>query len=410
MRVTFVGHACHLVETDDVRVLTDPWLCDTIFGGHVEHDPPLGFGIADLPEIHVLAITHGHLDHFNAPTLARWPDKSVPVVIPTVRFSELEANLRRLGFPNVHPLDDWKAFELRGARVVATPSLGVLDECAWVVVGRDGAFFDGADAPQPPELMQEIAKRLGPVVAGAFSHNSFDQPSLLGLPSHKPADHAPRAAAAAAASLGVAFGYAGASNLRWTGPRGAEITRKVIRAGPEDFRRELAATAPEVAYLDLRPGDAWSLEGGIERDALGGTPEATVPNDYLHAFLDSGERFCPAGRPSVADTFARDLPARLARAPEASRYLGQPVSFEITGEGGGTWSVDFSRVDAAPVAGDDGAPFAVRIEARDWLDLFERRISWQVLLVSDRLAITRFRPGPPPDGLHFAYALQAVFP
>ena len=59
---------------------------------------------------------------------------------------------------------------------------------------------------------------------------------------------------------------------------------------------------------------------------------------------------------------------------------------------------------------DAGAPFALRILDSDWKDLFERRVSWQVLLVSDRLAVTRVRRGLPPDGLHFAYALQGVFP
>jgi hypothetical protein len=410
VRVTFVGHASHLVETDGVRVLTDPWLCDPIFGGHVEHEPPLGFGVADLPEVDVLAITHGHLDHFNAPTLARWPRRDVPVVIPRTRLTGLEAGLRRLGFQDLHPLDDWQAFETGGMRVVATPSRGVLDECAFVVAGSEGAFFDGADAPQPPDLMDEIAERLGPVVVGAFSHNSFDQPALLGLDSHKPPDHAPRAGAEAAARLGVAFAYAGASNLRWTGPRGPEITRKVIRRGPDDLRRCLAEAAPDVRFLDLRPGDAWSREGGVERGALAGTPEPRVESDHLPAVLGDDARLCPPGRPSVADTFARDLPARLARTPEAARYLGQPVTFEIAGEGGGAWRVDFGRPGEPPVAGADDAPFAVRVEARDWLDLFEGRIPWQVLLVSDRLRVTRFRPGAPPDGLHFVYALQAVFP
>ncbi len=413
MRVTFVGHACHLVESDGVRVLTDPWLVDPIFGGYVEHDPPLGFGIADLPEIHVLAITHGHLDHFNAPTLSRWPDKDVAVVVPATRFTGLEPNLRRLGFENLHPLEDWQAYEHGAVRVVATPSRGVVDECAFVVVGSEGAFFDGADAPQPPDLMEEIRERLGPVLIGAFSHNSFDQPALLGLESHKEADHAPKAGAQAALHIGAAHAYAGASNLRWTGPRGPEITRKVIRRRPEHFARELAAAAPELPYLGLEPGDAWSREGGVERQVLRGTPEPHVETDYLPAFLPAGDgsdRLCPPGRPGVEDTFLRDFPALLRRETEAAAYLGQPVSFHIEGEGGGIFKVDFSRPEEPPVVGDDGAPFAVSVPAEDWKDLFERRISWQVLLVSDRIAVRRFAAGAPPDGLHFVYALQAVFP
>jgi hypothetical protein len=33
-----------------------------------------------------------------------------------------------------------------------------------------------------------------------------------------------------------------------------------------------------------------------------------------------------------------------------------------------------------------------------------------VLLSSDRVRVVRFAPGAPPSGLHFVYALQAIFP
>jgi hypothetical protein len=71
--------------------------------------------------------------------------------------------------------------------------------------------------------------------------------------------------------------------------------------------------------------------------------------------------------------------------------------------------VDFTRPEAPPRRGDD-APFALRVHDEDWKDLFERRVSWQVLLVSDRLRVTRLRSGAPPEGLHFCYAFQAIFP
>ena len=176
-----VGHACHLVELDGLRILTDPWLVDPIFAGCCEHAGPLPFGVGDLGRIDAIALSHGHLDHLNAPTLAALPDKSIPVVHPTVRFTEVDATLRLLGFHNLHPREDWKPFEIGTVRVVPTPSQGVLDECAFFVSGRGGRFFDGADAPQPPALMAEIRARLGAPDLAALSHNSFDQPALLGL-------------------------------------------------------------------------------------------------------------------------------------------------------------------------------------------------------------------------------------
>ena len=410
MRVTFLGHACHLVEIDGKRILTDPWLVDPIFEGHCERDPALAFGPNDLPPLDAIALTHGHLDHFNAPTLAALPDKSIPVVHPPIRFSELDANLRRLGFANLHARAEWEPFELGTARIVPTPSLGVLDECAYWIEGAGGRFWDGADAPQPPALVEEIAKRFEPPDLAALSHNSFDQPSLLALPSFKEPDHGPEGAVAAARRLGACATFGAASSMRWCGPNGAATTRKVIRRNAADWRALMAREAPAIPALDLAPGDAWSRDGGVERGALRGRPAARVAHDYVHAFLDSGERFTGAARPSTEDTFRRDLPARLAKAADAARYLGQSVLFEVAGDDAGAFTVDFARPDLPPVRGDAGAPFALRVLESDWKDLFERRTSWQVLLVSDRLVATRVRRGLPPDGLHFAYALQAVFP
>jgi L-ascorbate metabolism protein UlaG (beta-lactamase superfamily) len=410
LRVVFLGHACHLVELDGRRVLTDPWLVDPIFGGRIGHDVPLGFGPGDLPPLDAVALTHGHLDHFNAPSLAALPDKSVPVVVPVSRFTEIVANLHRLGFANVVTRKDWQPFALGSVAIVPTPAPGVLDECAYFVAGRGGRFFDGADAPQPPELVEEIAARLGPADCAALSHNSFDMPALLGLASHKPADHGPQGGARTARLLGCRAAFAAASSMRWRGPDGDALTRTVIRRSPAQLREWLGREAPDVEPLDLAPGDAWSREGGLERGVLCGRAAPAAPHDYLHAFLDTGERHCPPGRPSTEDTFRRDLPARTLSAPEAALGVGQTVCFEIGGDDPGTWTADFRAPGARPVRGDAGAPFAVRVPDADWKDLFERRASWQVLLSSGRLRVTRFRAGPPPEGIHFVYALQALFP
>lgn len=410
MRVIHVGHACHLVEVDGLRILTDPWLVDPIFAGCCEHATPLGFGVADLGRIDVVALTHGHLDHLNAPTLAALPDKSIPVVHPVITLTEVDSALRLLGFTNLQPRKDYEPFEIGTVRVVPTPSLCVLDECAFWIEGRSGSFWDGADAPQPPGLAEEIRSRLGSPDLAAVSHNSFDQPSLLGLRSLKDADHGPEGGARMARLLGASHATPAASYLRWCGPRGPEITRKVIRRSGADLLARLERDAPAVGRLALSPGDAWSREGGHERGVLRGAPEPRAAHDYVHAFLGTGARFAPPGRPSTEDTFRRDLPALLAQRPAAARYLAQRVAFEIVGEDPGRFTVDFAAPGAPCIAGDDGAAFALRILDEDWKDLFERRVPWQVLLVNDRTQVLRFRPGVPPDGLHFAYALQAVFP
>ena len=410
MRVIFLGHACHLVESDGRRILTDPWLTDGAFGGLVEHDPPLAFSIDDVGPIDAICLSHGHLDHFNAPTLAAVSDKDVPVVHPPVAHTELDDNLRRLGFTNLHARSDWEPFELGAVSIVPTPSRGVLDECAFFFRGSDGAFWNGVDAPQPPDLVGEIRERLGVADLVAVSHNSFNQPALFGLAPMKDGDHGPAGAAQSAILLGARAALPAASNLRWCGVRGAAITDKVIRRGAESFLEHLAAAQPGIDGLALAPGDGWSREGGVERGLVCGGPPERVAHDYVHRFLDTGERWCADARPTTHEIFAQALPRRTAAAPEASRYVGVPVLFEVEGEDRATFTIDFSQPGSPSVAGDHGAACGLSIEDDDLKDLFERRSSWQILMMSDRLRVTRLRHGAPPDGLHFVYAMQALFP
>jgi hypothetical protein len=181
----------------------------------------------------------------------------------------------------------------------------------------------------------------------------------------------------------------------------------VIRRTRRDFLDVLAAEAPAVEGLDLAPGDAWSREGGFERGGCPAQDAAPAAHDYVHPLLDTGMRHCPPGRPSVEDTFRRDLPALAARCPDAVASVAQAVCIEA---GDDAWTVDFARTGVPATRGDAGAPYAVRLPREDWLDLFERKTSWQALLSSDRVRVLRFAPGAPPGGLHFVYALQAVFP
>lgn len=411
MRVTFLGHACHLVETGTHRIVTDPWLTDPIFAGAVERAPTLTFGVSDLPPIDAIALTHGHLDHFNAPSLAAFPDKAIPVIIPASGWTELEANLRRLGFADIRSLEDWASCEVApDLRVTATPSLGVLDECAYMFESGNLRFWNGADAPQPPEIVGKIAGRFGAVELAALSHNSFDQPALLALDSLKDADHGPAAAAASARTLGAGFVIAAASNMRWRGDDGPATTAKVIRRSAADLDRALTQDAPGSRLLDLAPGDAWSKEGGIERAALLGSAPAAGGNDYIHAFLETDERHCGPDRPSSEEAARVHFPARLRAMADASAYVSANVKWEVVGDDPATFSVDFARGAEGVSNEAQPAPFGLRIRDTDWKDLFERRTSWQCLLVSDRLAVARYRAGPPPDGLHFAYAMQAIFP
>jgi hypothetical protein len=79
VRVRYFGHACVLVETSEVSLLTDPFLSyDVAMKGATPR-----YTISDLPEVIDYAlITHCHSDHVELETLLRLRSRIKHVVIP----------------------------------------------------------------------------------------------------------------------------------------------------------------------------------------------------------------------------------------------------------------------------------------------------------------------------------------
>jgi beta-lactamase family protein len=113
MRVDFIGHASLLVESNGVRLLTDPW-----WEGPAYHDQwyPYPFPVPerfDLRSLDGLYISHGHEDHMHAPTLAG-VTKDVTVVIPRSYEPGNQGFLRELGFREVAEVANGASHVLRG--------------------------------------------------------------------------------------------------------------------------------------------------------------------------------------------------------------------------------------------------------------------------------------------------------
>lgn len=84
LRVTYVGHASVLLQTQGVNILTDPiWSARASpfgFAGPRRVAAP-GVRFEDLPPIDVVLISHNHYDHMDLPTLARLFDAFDPLVL-----------------------------------------------------------------------------------------------------------------------------------------------------------------------------------------------------------------------------------------------------------------------------------------------------------------------------------------
>lgn len=86
MRVTWIGHATMLVQTQGLNILTDPIWSATA--------GPFGFGprrvtapalpLERLPRIDLILVSHNHYDHFDRATLARLWRRDRPLIVTSL--------------------------------------------------------------------------------------------------------------------------------------------------------------------------------------------------------------------------------------------------------------------------------------------------------------------------------------
>lgn len=84
LRITMVGHACMLVQTAGLNILTDPvWSdrCSPFSSIGPKRANPPGIAFGDLPRIDLVLLTHNHYDHLDIATLKRLHEKHAPRVV-----------------------------------------------------------------------------------------------------------------------------------------------------------------------------------------------------------------------------------------------------------------------------------------------------------------------------------------
>jgi L-ascorbate metabolism protein UlaG (beta-lactamase superfamily) len=172
LRVTWLGHSSLIIESDGVRLLTDPIFDNRvppIIGRKRFHPTPVK--IDELPQLDVLLLSHDHYDHFSVASMREIAKTGVPIVTSLGVGERLE----RIGInpSSIVELDWWEEHTLPGGRmkITATPAQhfsgrGLRDRNAtlwssWVLKTANRNVFFSADTG-PTTAMRTIGERLGP--------------------------------------------------------------------------------------------------------------------------------------------------------------------------------------------------------------------------------------------------------
>ncbi len=164
MRVTGLGHASALFETAHGSVLTDPWVNPAYFGSWFPFPDNSRLDWETIGNVDYLFISHLHRDHFDPEHLRRYISKKATVLLPNFPTSELEDQLRELGFGSFVHTTSEEVVELDGLQVMIqsliSPTDGPIgDSSLWLSDGTT-TVLNQNDA-RPSDLT--AFTRLGPV-------------------------------------------------------------------------------------------------------------------------------------------------------------------------------------------------------------------------------------------------------
>ena len=187
LRVTWMGHSTTLIEIDGLRILVDPvwseraspfsWAGPARF-----YAPPIA--LDELPPIDAVVISHDHYDHLDHETIQELASKSIRWLVPLGVGAHLE--FWGVSGNAIQELDWWEEVEIKGVRIVATPSrhfsgrsVLLLDQNAtlwagWAFVGPTRRVFYSGDTALHPEFVA-IGERLGPFDLTLMECGAYDQ-------------------------------------------------------------------------------------------------------------------------------------------------------------------------------------------------------------------------------------------
>lgn len=110
MKIEYVCHACVVIETEDMRIATDPWFVGASNCGQWQIFPK-PVNSEKLNDLDAIFISHGHEDHLHEETLRTLP-KTARVFYPYSFFGGAKEYIESLGFQNVTEAITFKKYKI----------------------------------------------------------------------------------------------------------------------------------------------------------------------------------------------------------------------------------------------------------------------------------------------------------
>ncbi len=356
MKVTYIGHACILLESAGTRILMDPWLTDPTYHGTWWHYPPLELGVRDLPKLDYLYVSHEHPDHFDPPTL-RQLDKDVHVVIANFKRKRFRDRLASLGFQRITEVDFGREFRCNGSGLALRliPPDRAWDDSAILVKDGTTTVLNVNDCHLDDATLERLGQEQQIDLAFLTFTGASQYPGCFEFPLASKIQRWRESKESHveefvnwARLLRAKRAVPAAGNFALLAPDQLFMNTPHYVNTPQDAVERLRAEAPEIEALQMNPGDMWTSDGTLTR--------LRPPPDWSRR-LEHVEELSRQHRAQIAEGFASegDAPADLydrfhdyfTELLRADASIAKRVNivtwWVVDGPHGGEWVIDFTR-------------------------------------------------------------------
>jgi len=156
VRITGTGHASMRIDTAAGSILCDPWVNPAYFASWFPFPDNSLLDWESLGDVDYLYVSHLHRDHFDAQNLKQHVNKKATVLLPEYPTSQLEDELRELGFTSFLKTRSNEVHELDGGlkvmiQALISPTDGPIgDSALWVE--HDGIRVLNQNDARPTDL------------------------------------------------------------------------------------------------------------------------------------------------------------------------------------------------------------------------------------------------------------------
>jgi len=170
VRVRYFGHACVLLESKDVSVLTDPLI------SYKYESDIVRYTYEDLPEqIDYVVITHAHHDHIVIETLLQLRGRIKNIIVPKggngfLQDPSMKLILQHIGFKSVIEIEDLETIGIPGASITGIPFFGehcdlsIRSKSAYAVKFPAQSFLMVADSSAiNPDVYSNVKEKVGAI-------------------------------------------------------------------------------------------------------------------------------------------------------------------------------------------------------------------------------------------------------